>query len=121
MDRHVRLADGADNIALLAAFADQLYANRLGCQTRAVFAYDERLRLLPDYLQQLEMESNGKSVTFDGQPLAQPTAPITWGGVGTDAQHAVFQLLPQGPHLTPVEFGAARARSDERRVGKECV
>src|SRR3546814_1345264 len=64
MDRHFRLADGADNICLLAAFADQIYANRLDCQTRAVFAYDERLLLLPDYLQQLEMESNGKSVTF---------------------------------------------------------
>ncbi len=108
MDRHFRLADGADNICLLAAFADQVYANRLGCQTRAVFAYDERLRLLPDYLQQLEMESNGKSVTLDGQPLAQQTAPITWGGVGTDAQHAVFQLLHQGTHLTPVEFVVAR-------------
>ena len=108
MDRHFRLADGADNICLLAAFADQVYANRLGCQTRAVFAYDERLRLLPDYLQQLEMESNGKSVTFDGQPLAQQAAPITWGGVGTDAQHAVFQLLHQGTHLTPVEFVVVR-------------
>ena len=108
MDRHFRLADGADNICLLAAFADQVYANRLGCQTRAVFAYDERLRLLPDYLQQLEMESNGKSVTFTGEAVAQQTAPITWGGVGTDAQHAVFQLLHQGTHLTPVEFVVVR-------------
>ena len=108
MDRHFRLADGADNICLLAAFADQVYANRLGCQTRAVFAYDERLRLLPDYLQQLEMESNGKSVTFEGKPLTQRSAAITWGGVGTDAQHAVFQLLHQGTHLTPVEFVVAR-------------
>lgn len=108
VDRHFRLADGADNICLLAAFADQIYANRFGCQTRAVFAYDERLRLLPSYLQQLEMESNGKSVTFEGKALAQQTAPITWGGVGTDAQHAVFQLLHQGTHLTPVEFVVAR-------------
>ena len=108
MDRHFRLADGADNVCLLAAFADQIYANRLGCQTRAVFAYDERLRLLPSYLQQLEMESNGKSVTSEGQRVAQQTAPITWGGVGTDAQHAVFQLLHQGTHLTPVEFVVAR-------------
>ena len=108
MDRHFRLADGIDNVCLLAAFADQLYANRLGCQTRAVFAYDERLRLLPDYLQQLEMESNGKSVTVDGQPVGRESAPITWGGVGTDAQHAVFQLLHQGTHLIPVEFVVAR-------------
>src|SRR3546814_18287949 len=82
MDRHVRLADGADNIALLAAFADQLYANRLGCQTRAVFAYDERLRLLPAYLQQLEMESNGKSVMLDGAPLGRASAALTWGETG---------------------------------------
>ncbi|WP_283419464.1 glucose-6-phosphate isomerase [Sphingopyxis sp. Geo48] len=108
MDRHFRLAEGADNICLLAAFADQIYANRLGCQTRAVFAYDERLRLLPDYLQQLEMESNGKSVALEGKPLVQQSAPITWGGVGTDAQHAVFQLLHQGTHLIPVEFVVAR-------------
>ena len=67
MDRHVRLAD--DNIALTAAFADLLYAQLEGAETRAVFAYDERLRLLPDYLQQLEMESNGKSATADGAPL----------------------------------------------------
>jgi len=108
MDRHFRLAEGADNICLLAAFVDQLYTNRLGCQSRAVFAYDERLRLLPSYLQQLEMESNGKSVTLDGQPVGKQTAAITWGGVGTDAQHAVFQLLHQGTHLTPVEFVVAR-------------
>ena len=77
-------------------------------QTRAVFAYDERLRLLPSYLQQLEMESNGKSVTSEGEPVSGPTAPITWGGVGTDAQHAVFQLLHQGTHVLPVEFIAAK-------------
>src|SRR3546814_4571914 len=65
MDRHFRLADGADNVCLLAAFVDQLYANRLGCQTRAVFAYDERVRLLPDYLQQTEMETKGKGVTIE--------------------------------------------------------
>lgn len=108
MDRHVRLTDGAANVALLAAFVDQLYAGRLGCQTRAVFAYDERLRLLPSYLQQLEMESNGKSVDLAGQPVGRPTSPVTWGGVGTDAQHAVFQLLHQGTHLIPVEFVVAR-------------
>ena len=69
-----------------------------------MFAYDERLRLLPSYLQQLEMESNGKRVTAQGEPLTRPSAPVTWGGVGTDAQHAVFQLLHQGTHLIPVDF-----------------
>jgi glutathione reductase (NADPH) len=73
----------------------------------AVFAYDERLRLLPSYLQQLEMESNGKSVRLDGSPVGRATSPIVWGGTGTDAQHAVFQLLHQGTHLVPVEFVAA--------------
>ena len=85
---------------------------KLKCQTRAIFAYDERLRLLPDYLQQLEMESNGKRVTIDGAPVDGHTAPITWGGVGTDAQHAVFQLLHQGTHLVPVDFIASIAPGD---------
>ena len=107
MDRHFRLSDPSQNAPLIAAFVDQYYARVMGCQTRAVFAYDERLRLLPSYLQQLEMESNGKSVTRDGQPVDGPTAPITWGGVGTDAQHAVFQLLHQGTIVAPVEFVAS--------------
>ncbi|WCT74918.1 glucose-6-phosphate isomerase [Sphingomonas naphthae] len=107
MDRHFRLAEPAKNLPLLAAFVDLYYARVRGAETRAVFAYDERLRLLPSYLQQLEMESNGKSVTRDGQPLDGVSSPITWGGVGTDAQHAVFQLLHQGTHLVPVEFLAS--------------
>ncbi|TGX53539.1 glucose-6-phosphate isomerase [Sphingomonas gei] len=104
MDRHFRLTPLARNAPALAAFADLYYTQALGCETRATFAYDERLRLLPSYLQQLEMESNGKRVTADGEPVTWPTAPITWGGVGTDAQHAVFQLLHQGTRLVPVEF-----------------
>jgi glucose-6-phosphate isomerase len=107
MDRHFRLADPTANAPVLAAFVDQYYAQLRGAETRAVFAYDERLRLLPAYLQQLEMESNGKSVSTQGEPLAHPSAPITWGGVGTDCQHAVFQLLHQGTRLVPVEFVAA--------------
>jgi glucose-6-phosphate isomerase len=113
MDAHFRDTEGRANLCLLAAFADQLYARLKGAETRAVFAYDERLRLLPSYLQQLEMESNGKRVTLDGKPVDGPTAPITWGGVGTDAQHAVFQLLHQGTHLVPIEFIASIAPGDE--------
>ncbi len=112
MDRHFRFSDGAANLPLIAAFADRLYAEEVGCQTRGVFAYDERLRLLPPYLQQLEMESNGKSVRTDGEPVERPTAPVTWGGTGTDAQHAVFQLLHQGTHIVPVEFVAVREAED---------
>jgi glucose-6-phosphate isomerase len=108
MDRHFRTASIMENAPVLAAFADLYYSQIKGCETRAVFAYDERLRLLPDYLQQLEMESNGKSVTTEGKALRRHSAPITWGGVGTDAQHAVFQLLHQGTHLIPVEFIASK-------------
>ena len=112
VDRHFEDADGRANLCLRAAFADQLYTRLRGCQTRAVFAYDERLALFPSYLQQLEMESNGKRVTADMQPVSGPTAPITWGGVGTDAQHAVFQLLHQGTVELPIDFIASIAPGD---------
>ncbi len=107
VDRHFRLTPWASNVPVLAAFADLLHSDVERMATRAVFAYDERLRLLPSYLQQLEMESNGKRVTRDGHLLDRPSAPVTWGGVGTDAQHAVFQLLHQGTQIVPVEFIAA--------------
>ena len=113
VDRHFLETDGLANLPLRAAFADQLYTRLRGCQTRACFAYDERLGLLPFYLQQLEMESNGKSATLDGQPLDGPSAPITWGGTGTDAQHAVFQLLHQGTVTVPVDFIASIAPGDD--------
>jgi glucose-6-phosphate isomerase len=112
VDDHFRTTEGRHNAPLLAAFADQFYTRLKGCQTRAVFAYDERLALLPSYLQQLEMESNGKRVTVDGTPVDGPTAAVTWGGVGTDGQHAVFQLLHQGTHLIPVDFIASIAPGD---------
>jgi glucose-6-phosphate isomerase len=112
MDAHFRDSQLGTNLPFRAACSDQYYTHVRGCQTRAVFAYDERLRLLPDYLQQLEMESNGKSVTAEGEPVDGPTAPITWGGVGTDAQHAVFQLLHQGTNLVPVDFIAAIQAGD---------
>jgi glucose-6-phosphate isomerase len=112
VDVHFRDTDGRANLPLRAAFADQLYTRLRGCQTRAVFAYDERLALFPAYLQQLEMESNGKRVTAEGEPVDGPTAPITWGGVGTDGQHAVFQLLHQGTIEVPVDFIASVAPGD---------
>lgn len=114
MDRHFRLTDLKSNAPVLAAFADLYYTQNRGCETRGVFAYDERLRLLPSYLQQLEMESNGKGVTAAGEPVGRATAPITWGGVGTDAQHAVFQLLHQGTHLVPLEFIAVVEPGDSQ-------
>ena len=104
MDAHFADQPFERNAPALAAALDVWHATLLGAETRGVFAYDERLRLLPAYLQQLEMESNGKRVTRDGVPVTWATGPITWGGTGTDAQHAVFQLLHQGTHLVPVEF-----------------
>jgi glucose-6-phosphate isomerase len=112
MDRHFRFGEGAANVPLVAAFGDRLYVEQQGCQSRAVFSYDERLQLLPSYLQQLEMESNGKSVRNDGKPVEASTAPVTWGGTGTDAQHAVFQLLHQGTVPVPVEFVAVAEADD---------
>ena len=108
MDAHFRDAPLAGNAPVLAGLGDVWAAHYLHQSTRAVFAYDERLRLLPSFLQQLEMESNGKRVDHDGAPVTGPTAAVTWGGVGTDAQHAVFQLLHQGTVVGPVEFVAVR-------------
>ncbi len=104
MDQHFETAPVSENAPVLAAMVDVLYAAFLGAETRGVFAYDERLRLLPAFLQQLEMESNGKRVDSAGRALSHPSAAITWGGTGTDAQHAVFQLLHQGTHVVPAEF-----------------
>ena len=114
MDRHFKLAALHENAPVLAAFSDLYYAQNRGAETRGLFAYDERLRLLVPYLQQLVMESNGKSVTTDSKPLHRPTSAILWGGVGTDAQHAVFQLLHQGSHLVPVEFVAVIENEDSQ-------
>ena len=109
MDQHFLETPLMTNAPVLAAMADVWLASFCGKPTRAIFAYDERLRLLPPYLQQLEMESNGKSVARDGTPLPFHTAAISWGGTGTDAQHAVFQLLHQGTHSDPIEFVAVKA------------
>ena len=108
MDRHFRFAEPAANAPLLAAFSDQLYAQHFGAQSRAVFPYAERLLMLIPYLQQLEMESLGKSVATDGKSVARNTGTGVWGGVGTDAQHAVFQALHQGTTSVPVEFVLVR-------------
>jgi glucose-6-phosphate isomerase len=112
MDRHYKLAPLHEKAPVLAAIRDHYYAQNRGSETRALFAYDERLRLLVPYLQQLVMESNGKRVTASGKPLQRPSSAILWGGVGTDAQHAVFQLLHQGTAAVPVEFVAVIENED---------
>ena len=85
--------------------------NFLGAETNAVLPYNESLRFFPSFLQQLEMESNGKSVTADGQAVGCATSPIVWGELGNNGQHAFFQLLHQGGRIVPCDF-IASARSD---------
>ena len=111
MDRHFRQAPLAENLPLTLALLDVWNNNFLGAETHAIVPYSRSLHLLPAYLQQLEMESNGKSVRNDGSALGVRAAPIVWGSAGTDAQHSYFQLLHQGGRLVPIDF-IAFARSD---------
>jgi glucose-6-phosphate isomerase len=108
MDAHVREAPPAQNMAVLFALVGIWNRNFLGCGSLAIVPYDRRLNLLPAFLQQLEMESNGKRVTREGEPVDYLTAPVIWGGVGTNVQHAFFQSIHQGPEAVPVDFMAAR-------------
>jgi glucose-6-phosphate isomerase len=104
IDGHLASAPLASNLPVLMALVDWWNVRALGGDQRIVVPYARALALLPNYLQQLTMESNGKSVTRDGQPVDGPTAPALWGGAGTDGQHAFFQWLHQGTFRVPVEF-----------------
>ncbi|QFT59897.1 Glucose-6-phosphate isomerase [Sulfitobacter sp. THAF37] len=104
MDRHFRAADPQENMPMLLALVGIWHNQVLGHATRAVLPYDQRLRMLPDYLQQLEMESNGKSVRMDGTDAAHHTGPVVWGAAGTNGQHAFYQLIHQGTRVVPCEF-----------------
>jgi len=104
MDAHFVEAPLERNAPVLMALAQVFNRNGLGRPIRAVVPYAQRLRLLPAFLQQLEMESNGKSVTADGRPVPRPTAPSVFGDAGTNGQHAFFQLLHQGTDVIPVDF-----------------
>lgn len=104
MDRHFRDAPLERNAPVILALLGIWYRNFYGAETHAVVPYDQHLELLPAYLQQLVMESNGKRVTAAGAPVACATAPILWGATGTNGQHAFFQLLHQGTALVPVDF-----------------
>jgi glucose-6-phosphate isomerase len=91
--------------------------NFVGAASQAILPYDQRLRLLPDYLQQLEMESNGKSVQLDGNPVGVDTMPIVWGGEGTNGQHAFHQLLHQGTRAFAADFILVANASHELDLG----
>jgi glucose-6-phosphate isomerase len=107
MDEHFRTAPLAKNLPALLGLVGWWHRVVCGYPARAVIPYDQRLSRLPAYLQQLDMESNGKSVTLEGGPVATPTGPLVWGEPGTNGQHAFFQLLHQGTDIIPVEFLAA--------------
>ena len=104
MDEHFRTAPMLQNLPMLLGLIGVWHRNACGYSSRAVIPYDQRLLRLPAYLQQLDMESNGKSVTKSGAAVASKTGPVVWGEPGTNGQHAFFQLLHQGTDVIPVEF-----------------
>jgi glucose-6-phosphate isomerase len=106
MDEHFQTADLSENLPALLGLIGVWYANFAGARTHAVLPYDQSLRYLPAYLQQGDMESNGKQVTRDGVPVEYSTGPVVWGEPGTDGQHAFFQLIHQGTQMIPADFVA---------------
>lgn len=107
MDQHFYTAPLRQNAPVLQALIGVWYINFFKSATVAVIPYDQYLHRLPAYLQQLDMESNGKGATVDGCPLAVATGPVLWGEPGTNSQHAFFQLIHQGTQMIPVDFIAS--------------
>jgi glucose-6-phosphate isomerase len=108
MDQHFLTAPFAQNMPVMLALTGIWHNQIQGHATRAVLPYDQRLARLPAYLQQLEMESNGKRVAIDGSDLATHSGPVVWGEPGTNGQHAFYQLIHQGTRVVPCEFLVAR-------------
>jgi glucose-6-phosphate isomerase len=108
MDRHFSSTPLERNLPVLLGLVDIWYRNFHGFTSRSVAPYHQGLRRLPAYLQQLEMESNGKGVDLDGHALSLATSPVVWGEAGTNGQHAYFQMLHQGTDVIPVEFIAVK-------------
>ncbi len=104
MDEHFQQAPWPENLPVLMALTGVWNVNFLGLPTLAVLPYDDRLARFPAYLQQLEMESNGKAVRMDGAPVTTATAPVIWGEPGNNAQHSFFQLLHQGSPRAALDF-----------------
>jgi glucose-6-phosphate isomerase len=104
MDEHFRTAPLAENMPVLMGLLGVWYADFFGAQTAAVLPYDQYLERFPAYLQQLTMESNGKSVRIDSSPVEVDTGPVYWGEPGTNGQHSFYQLIHQGTRLIPCDF-----------------
>ncbi|MGJ7495772.1 glucose-6-phosphate isomerase [Variovorax sp. RT4R15] len=113
MDEHFRTAPLERNLPVRLGLLDVWYRNFHRFTTRSIAPYHSALKRLPAYLQQLEMESNGKQVDIDGKPLPYGTSPVLWGEPGTNGQHAYFQMLHQGTDVTPLEFVAVRDASHD--------
>jgi glucose-6-phosphate isomerase len=122
MDAHFRDTPLADNTPARLAMMDVFLHTALGVPSRTVLAYAHRLRKLPDFLQQLEMESNGKSAADSAEGLVGPTAPVVWGSVGTLGQHSFHQLLHQGMRESAIEFVATLdAGASDRERGRALI
>ena len=122
MDLHFRSAALHENMPVLLALVGVWHNQGLGHATRAVLPYDNRLSRLPAYLQQLEMESNGKSVAMDGSNVSVNSGPVVWGEPGTNGQHAFYQLIHQGTRVVPCEFMvAAEGHEDDLRHHHELL
>lgn len=111
MDAHFADAPLEQNMPVLLGLIGLWYHNFWGAETYAILPYDQRLVMLPPFLQQLDMESNGKGVTRDNRPVNYSTGPIVWGAAGTNGQHAFFELLHQGTRLVPADFLIAAENS----------
>ncbi len=117
MDTHFKTVPLAQNLPVRLGLLDVYYRNDLKFSSRCIAPYSSALGRLPAYLQQLEMESNGKSVDSNGKPLAVSTAPVVWGEAGTNGQHAFFQMLHQGTDVIPVEFVAVKTSTYQAGIG----
>ena len=113
MDQHFMTAPPLQNMPVMLALTGIWHNQVCGYASRAVLPYDQRLNRFPAYLQQLEMESNGKQVAMNGQRLSERSSPILWGEAGTNGQHAFFQLLHQGTDIVPCEFMVAAEGHEE--------
>ncbi|MEQ3621536.1 MAG: glucose-6-phosphate isomerase [Marinobacter sp.] len=115
MDQHFREAPFEANMPVVLALIGIWNINFLRAETQAIIPYDQALHQLPAFLQQLDMESNGKSVDIDGNPVSDATGPIVWGQTGSNGQHAFFQLLHQGTRFVPIDFIATLKPEDDTK------